>query len=375
MISRIALTVLYTSLALALAVPLHGFEQRRPITLDVTNFEFGKLAKNFATMADAELVAPEELLATTVTLHVERVPWQTALDALCDTAGCDWGLRGRRLDRQLTLTLRPPEAAPPEDTFPGARLTTPLYFQLQQAGVQDVLAAFAEAGNFRLRIEGEVSGVLTMNIETVRLGTALDVVCQSTRCEWLIDGEELIVAPAEAHRAELPPALGEEMTMSLKDADGCEVLSAFERITKLAVEHSLQLCDRPVTIVADSLPVSSILNHLTSQWNATWRVDGQRLIIEPKEPSPELLEQKVDLDLKDAPACEVLQAVARMVEAEPPLCNSFIRPKRILMAANSLPVRELLDRLCEEWACLWQMEGGALELTPQDETDVSSRIP
>lgn len=355
--------------ALFLLFAAHLFaavEQRRPITLDVTDFELGKLASNFAQMAEAELDAPQELLEAKVTLRVERVRWQTALDALCDTAGCKWSVVGPRFERRMVLTRSEKPEPAAADAELNQRLHSALSFSLQQAEARDVLAGLARAGGLEAMIDEEIAGPVTMAINGVRLRTALDIMCQSLGCDWLIDGESLVVSPLETVDAELPASLGEEITMSLKDADACEVLATIARITQFQLERPEHLCAAPVTVEATRLPASRLLDHLTEQWQAQWRIDGDRLVVEKAPPPSDPLARSVDIDLDDAPACEVLQALARMIDAEAPVCNDFLQPKRVVLSARAVPASELLDRLCDEWRCSWTVDGGGLELTPLD---------
>jgi len=61
------------------------------IDLKVTKAEVRDLLKTFGEMVNAE-VDLDPSLAGKVTLELENIPWNEALDTVCRQAGCDWSL-------------------------------------------------------------------------------------------------------------------------------------------------------------------------------------------------------------------------------------------------------------------------------------------
>jgi type II secretory pathway component GspD/PulD (secretin) len=62
-----------------------------PIDLKVTDAELRDLLTTFGQMVSAEVVLDPELSGK-VTLSLENIPWNEALDTVCKRAGCDWSL-------------------------------------------------------------------------------------------------------------------------------------------------------------------------------------------------------------------------------------------------------------------------------------------
>ena len=199
-----------------------AMEQRRPINLDVTDFEFGRLAQNFADMADAELEASEDLLSSTVTLRLEGVRWQTALDAVCDSVDCSWKLLNGS-PKRLKIT----QGANSKWGLPVLAEKMNVFFSLQTA--REAFDFFGSYTPLSIDIDPKVSGFITMGGRGLRVETALNIACEKLGCYWLVDGTELQIRKSEGLRGDWPAELGEPITMRLKDADACEVLDVLGR--------------------------------------------------------------------------------------------------------------------------------------------------
>ncbi len=353
--------LLSVALALALAPPIGAFEQTRSIQLDVSGIKLEQLARNFADMADAALVAPRDLLETTVSVMVENVRWQTALTVVCDLADCAWRLEGEGEARELRLEPRSTSEPGPLDE----RVTV----HTNAASAVQMLESVARIQGAISTIDPAIEGTVTARIGDVRLSTALDVICESGGCHWLVEDGAIVARRAQPLRADWPTALAEEVSISLVQAEACSVAEVLARIGGTSFACPDHLRPHSVTIEVQNLPAYAALDHLAASWDSRWRVESGNLIVEPleahgtAEPDERVarLEKKVSLDLVQAPACDVLGAIGRILELDVS-CHAFLDARKVSIRVDEITGRELLDRLCQDWGCHWSVGARGLFL-------------
>lgn len=117
-----------------------------------------------------------------VTITLTHVRFRTALDAICDTAGCTWRLEG------TTLTLEA-LGSPAAGGLPST-----VSIALEQVPVRDVFRAIAAAINVPVTVEGNVERPpVTVKFTNSPTAAVLDYLCKNAGCTWQFDGASLRV--------------------------------------------------------------------------------------------------------------------------------------------------------------------------------------
>lgn len=118
-----------------------------------------------------------------VTLTLTNVRFRTALDAICDTAGCAWRLEG------TTLRLEAVAGAPP-----AAALPSTMSIALEDVSVRDVFRAIGAAISVPVTVDGNVDRPpLTVKFTNSPTTAVLDYLCKNAGCTWQFDGTSLRV--------------------------------------------------------------------------------------------------------------------------------------------------------------------------------------
>ncbi|MCH9650690.1 MAG: hypothetical protein K0U98_20835 [Deltaproteobacteria bacterium] len=261
-------------------------EQRDPISIDVVGAPLADVLAGFGDMTESRLSLDPALTAS-ITLRLDRVSWTTALDAVCESAGCNWSLVGGP-PRVLKIEADPRGAS---EEGVGERLEV-AFVDLPRAEALRLLVGTAglEAG-----IEGELTGSLSMNLQGVTLGTALKALCEPVGCLWrfakkstppifvfprsLGDRTEEI-ATADARAIELAEASGIEeklrtpLSLSLRDAPLSAVLKSFGNILGCGVSIAPGL-EASVTVELDKVPAADALDKVCLLVNCRWRFSAE----------------------------------------------------------------------------------------------------
>jgi hypothetical protein len=118
-----------------------------------------------------------------VTITLTNVRFRTALDAICDTAGCTWRLEG------TTVKLEAVAGAPPAGGLPST-----VSVALEEVSVRDVFRAIGAAINVPVTVEGNVDRPpLTVKFTNSATTAVLDYLCKNAGCTWQFDGASLRV--------------------------------------------------------------------------------------------------------------------------------------------------------------------------------------
>ncbi len=120
-------------------------------------------------------VTEEELLPVTVTLTNARL--RTALDAVCENAGCQWWVDGS----PAVLKVQP-VAAPA-----GLELQSELSIHLADVAIQQALRTVASHLNVTLVLHGQLEKKnIWLSVERGPIHTVLDMLCRQS-CTWNLD--------------------------------------------------------------------------------------------------------------------------------------------------------------------------------------------
>lgn len=122
-----------------------------------------------------------------VSIRVEQVTVRTALNAVCESVGCDWRVEGGK----LKVTALPKAAAEPA-TPPS--LEKPIDIKITDANLREVLATVAQILSYDLALDPAIKGKITLSIENQGLRSVLDTICSQAACRWrVIEGSRTVL--------------------------------------------------------------------------------------------------------------------------------------------------------------------------------------
>ena len=133
--------------------------------------------QGFAGMIGLD-AAVEPGLDGKVTVRLQNVRMRTVLDAVCESIGCSWSVAGTKL-RVLPL--------PEQSTRKVLRLNEPIDLKVTKAKVREVLQTFGQILSVNVDLDPRIDGTLTLELDNVPCGQALDKVCDAAGCDWKID--------------------------------------------------------------------------------------------------------------------------------------------------------------------------------------------
>ncbi len=157
-----------------------GLEQR--INVDLEDVDVRQMLQSFGEILDAEEVVIDPALDGELDIRLENVRVETVLNAACDSMGCVWSLEEG--------VLRFEEAVPVEEEAPPLGLDEAIDMALEDASVRQVLESFGSSLGVEARIDEQVGGTVTVQLENVPIRQALDQVCKMAGCRWTLDERE-----------------------------------------------------------------------------------------------------------------------------------------------------------------------------------------
>ena len=144
----------------------------------------------------------------------------------------------------------------------------------------EVITALASAAGLTADISPGAFRPVTITLTNVRLGTALNAVCENASCLWRLEGALRVSPLAGQTRFSMPPMVSFE----IYDVPPPEVFRAFAAVLDVPLSIETTLSNEPVTLRFRNAPPSNILNMLCSTARCQWRFDplrGLRLIALP----------------------------------------------------------------------------------------------
>ena len=170
-------------------------EERR-LSMRLQGAEAGKVLSHFATMLNARLdVQCAE--SRPVTIAFENLTVETALSAICESAGLRWRLE-EAPERILSVTCDPVPAEPEEGrpmvkaqverrVEEGADPSTKVSLDLKDAESGDVMRTAADLLEARLLMDASLKGkTVTCHLESETVEKMLDVLCAQIGARWTL---------------------------------------------------------------------------------------------------------------------------------------------------------------------------------------------
>ena len=140
------------------------------------------------------------------------------------------------------------------------------------AKAADVLGALAAAAGVKVEIGAGPMRPVTITVTNVRLGTALNAVCENAFCTWRYDGA-LRVTPLPSAASALLPA---RVSFAVWDVAPTDVFRALGAAVGVAVAIEPSLPNEPVSLNFKNAPTPEVLNMLCNMMQCAWDFDPAR---------------------------------------------------------------------------------------------------
>ncbi len=190
---RIALVVL-AALALGPTAQAVGPNLDLVISVDFNEATPKEAAAHIARLLTVDY-SIDPRVTTRITLRAPTIRAKTALDALCESAGCRWSF-----GEGWALSFVPSAPAPVQRTVSVAKLYAPIDFTLKGAEIKDVLRALSMLTGVPLTVDPEVTGIIDIEVKHTTPAEVLNQACRKAQCHWELNttdaGPVLWVVPA-----------------------------------------------------------------------------------------------------------------------------------------------------------------------------------
>lgn len=155
---------------------------RQRIDLDLVEASAPDVFASFARMLGAELDLSPAVTGK-VTVRLQNVMLETALDAVCDSIGCRSELRWGEVP---SLRILPVVPQSPDLISPAVRqsLDSPVSVSLKDAAAMDVLVSLSRMLSAELEIQGGSSQTVTLELQGVPASQALDALAAILKVDW-----------------------------------------------------------------------------------------------------------------------------------------------------------------------------------------------
>src|SRR2546428_6418255 len=140
------------------------------------------------------------------------------------------------------------------------------------APAADVIRTLAAAAGLKVEIGAGQLRPVTITLTSVKLGTALNAVCDNALCSWHFDGS-LKVTPLPSEKSALLPP---RVSFSLEDTPPTDVFRALAEVIGVAVTIEPSLPIEPVTMNFKNAATPEVLNMLCTMLQCSWDFDPAR---------------------------------------------------------------------------------------------------
>jgi hypothetical protein len=154
----------------------------------------------------------------------------------------------------------------------GDPLQARVFIDYHDAPAVDVITALAGAAGLTADISPGALRPVTITLANVRLGTALNAVCENASCLWRLEGALRVSPLAEQAQLSLPSMVSFE----IYDVPPPEVFRAFAAALDVPLSIETTLPNEPATIRFRNAAPSDVLNMLCSIARCQWLFDPER---------------------------------------------------------------------------------------------------
>jgi type II secretory pathway component GspD/PulD (secretin) len=118
-----------------------------------------------------------------VTVRLQNVRMRTVLDAVCESIGCTWSVVPGTPAKLRILPLAERSARK------AVVLDAPIDLKVTKADVREVLQTFGQIMSAAVELDPQISGKVSLELDNIPVGKALDAVCAAAACDWKLDGD------------------------------------------------------------------------------------------------------------------------------------------------------------------------------------------
>ncbi len=136
--------------------------------------------QGFAKMIGLEAVV-EPGLDGKVTVRLQNVRMRTVLDAVCESIGCHWSVVSGTKLHIVPLTERSARKA--------MLLEEPIDLKVKEANVREMFQTFGQMLSAEVELDPRITGKVTIELNNIPCGKAIDKVCEMAGCTWKLDTE------------------------------------------------------------------------------------------------------------------------------------------------------------------------------------------
>ncbi len=166
------------------------------------------------------------------------------------------------------------QTAPPADPLQ-SRVT----IDYREAPAARVIGALATAAGLKVEIGSGTLRPVTITLTNVKLGTALNAVCENASCVWRLQGT-LSVTPVPNDKIASLPAL---VSFEVHDTPLSDVFRALAAAIGVPVIVDPGLPSEPIRVQFKNAQTASVLNMFCEMNNCQWDFDAVRgLRVTPK---------------------------------------------------------------------------------------------
>jgi hypothetical protein len=141
----------------------------------------------------------------------------------------------------------------------------------RNAAAADVIGALARAVGLPLEVGAGDLRPVTITLTNVRLGTALNAVCENASCAWRLQGTLRVTPIASDGSTALPPTV----SFDLRGSPARDVFRALATALNVPITLDLDLSDREVTSLSfKNASTVDVLNMLCNVQRCEWSFDA-----------------------------------------------------------------------------------------------------
>ncbi len=324
-----------------------------PIDLSLKDADLVNVLSVFATLQDLSLDIPSSVRGT-VTVELNAVPWQQALDGICQV-------------QDLQCRVEPPLLLVRPDRSEGDSDGAPITIDLLNADLHETLRVFGTITDTTVTIDPSLpKRAITVALEAVPWPLALEEVCRLGGCE--VDASAGIISitalPAATVRAR-------RIDLALDGTPLQDVLAHFSGLPmwggtmQLEVEPALPA--RRVTIDVRDASWSDLLDALCDDAACSWKLIYAQNSVRTLRITAldSVLTQRHDMAAFDGPLGEATEHLREVLSTPLKRVGGLSDERPVSWSAGTHTGNSLLDQLCKQADCTWHLRGRGVVLAPR----------
>lgn len=142
----------------------------------------------------------------------------------------------------------------------------------RNAAAADVIGALARAAGLRLEVGAGDMRPVTITLTNVKLGTALNAVCENASCVWRLQGTLTVTPVTEDRIASLPPSV----SLDLHETPVSDAFRALAAAINVPLTIDLAPSGEQVNIRFNKAATTDVLNVLCTVQHCDWSFDAAR---------------------------------------------------------------------------------------------------